>query len=271
MLPQRQLDTPDLVRSFIDNTPGDAILLVTKSLGHIAENQVMSLPGLPVAYTSPMCLPPKMKYACRTKTDNDNDNDNGNNDNDDDDQAFFLQHGRCVSMAHLDSGLPLMFMLASHFHNTQYAPIIVQPPEVCRGPGHIHVHLSTCMVIPRFAKACDHMRVLHKLLQFPLIMERVCLHVHNRNNVRHCVSVSFIRGANAVKTGHEEEPCLTNDLGDRLVGARNILSFLAGMHVLWHGQGEAQATQKKGIIEINASFSGNAPVRVRDGGIAAAT
>jgi len=192
------LDTPKQVRAFMDNTPGDAVLLVGCALhgdGGVATLQTL-LPGLPVAHTHFAVARKVLDCAACSPHEL---------------TAVFLQHGQRLGTARLNSAKDLVFTLARNFRNMQYAPTIMPPPEVCRGIGHIHVHLSTCMVIPRFAKASDHMRVLHKMLQYPLLMERVCLHQED--------------GAQPF------EPWLANDLGHRLVGAHSILTFLTSMRV----------------------------------------
>jgi hypothetical protein len=230
------LDTPEQIRAFLDQTPGDAVLLI----GEFKQNAPTpaALASLPVAHTRPRparaVFEPELFLAPDMVT------------------AIYLQHGQRVSTARLSHPDALPFTLARHFRNTAYAPIIMTPHEPCRGIGHIHVHVSTCMVIPRFVKASSHMRVLHKLLQYPLLLERVCLH---QDLAPHA------------------EPWLANDLGHRLVGAPDILAFLAGMRVAWRGSNleKGDGSQKKGVIEINASFAGHAPVRVRDGGLPAAS
>lgn len=232
---QQKLDTPEQVHAFLEHTPGDAVLLIhTADINETGHLQSAAL--LPTAHVHPQLaravLPP---------------NDAALNVDTSAVMAIYLQHGQRVAMACLTHPDALIFTLARHFRNAQYAPQVLTPHEPCRGLGHIHVHVATCMVVPRFVKASDHMRVLHKLMQYPLVLERVCLHQD---------------------VAHTEEPWLANDLGHRLVGSANILAFLAGMRV---AGGPTHSPQKKEPIEINASFAGHAPVRVRDGGLAAAT
>lgn len=195
----RQLDTPEAVRAFMEESTENAVLLVGQDLSSMQKNNLLALCVLPMARVHCKVaqkvfgdLPVPNKHDAVT--------------------AVYLQHGQRVGMTTLTPSMPLVFTLARHFHDAQYVPVVLQPTETCQGVGHIHVHVATCIVIPRFAKAgaCDHMRVLHKLLQYPLVMSRVCLHVDE----------------------HTAVPWLANDLGHRLVGVHDILSFLDSMRVV---------------------------------------